>query len=410
MQIDMHYYGTYAIARAAGLKPKDAQVIAYSAQFVDDSTHFDSELHDDGGMLYGIATAHHWPESGKNHLLHKIKEIITHRKIGNVEQRRVWVPFHFYPGNQGDTFSKKLICQKNSQLVNEMFENHIEQTKKIPYILQLIGIASHVYMDTFSHYGFLGKSSRENKVKSDSFRFEDEEKKKKHLKDLEKFNRDYKGEYITENWRNKSSWISLLSSLAHKMPVLHGLIHWFIKWKIQVISSGAEIGSGALGHGPVGDLPDQPYLKWRFSYENRNEVSDRNNPQTYLEGCENLYVKLKKFSDLYYSSNQPVEDNFSKIKESIQEVLSFYGNKKERAKKWIEYIKGNKLFNAEGNEAEFLIYNSKEWESQKTKKFHNLPTSSEVTRLSIYKFHQAADYHRHYTLKILLPKYGIIVN
>ena len=31
MQKDMHYQGTYAIARAAGLKPKDAQLIAYSS-------------------------------------------------------------------------------------------------------------------------------------------------------------------------------------------------------------------------------------------------------------------------------------------------------------------------------------------------------------------------------------------
>ena len=169
MQKDMHYYGTYAIARVAGLKPKDARIVAYSAQFVDDSTHLHSEIHDDGGMLYGIATAHHCAQSGKKHLLHKIKEVITHRKIGNIDQRRVWVPFHFYPGNQGSTFSEKLICRKNSDLVNKMFDNHIEQTKKIPYILQLIGIASHVYMDTFSHYGFSGKSSRNNKVKSEFF-------------------------------------------------------------------------------------------------------------------------------------------------------------------------------------------------------------------------------------------------
>ena len=408
MQRDMHYYGTYAIARAAGLKPKDAQVIAYSAQFVDDSTHLDSEIHNDGGMLYGIATAHHCAQSGKKYLLHKIKEVITHKKVGNIEQRRIWVPFHFYPGNQGSTFSEKLICRKNSQLVNEMFESYIEQAKGFPYILQLIGIASHVYMDTFSHYGFSGRSSRTNKVKADSFLFE--EYKEEHIQHLSNFNKKWKKEYLTENWRNTSSWISSLSSLAHKIPILHGLIHWFINWKIKIISSGAEIGSGALGHGPVGELPDRPYLRWRFSYENRNEISERNNPQTYLEGCENLYLKLKKFSNLYYSSNQPVQNNFSTIEESIKEILSFYGDKDERAKKWIECIKRNKLFNVEDDESKFLSYNAEEWENQKMEKFHNLPTSSEVVNLPIYKFHQAADYHRHYTLKILLPQHGIIVN
>ena len=408
----MHYYGTYAIARAAGLKPQDAKIIAYSAQYVDDSNHTNDEVHNDGGMLYEIATAHHWKQAGKGYWIYKIKEslikIFTHRKIGNVEQRRVWVPFHFYPGNQGDTFSKKLICRKNSTLVNEMFDNHIEQLKNTPYILQLIGIASHVYMDTFSHYGFSGKSSRENKVKSDSFMFKNYEKE--HKKHILNFNKKWKGEYITENWRNKSLWVSLLSSLAHKIPILHKWIHWFINLKRKVKSSGAEIGSGALGHGPVGELPDRPYLIWRFSYENKDEVSERNNPKTYLEGCENLYLKLKKFSNLYYSSNQPIENNFSTIKESIKEILSFYGEKGERTKKWIEYIKENKLFNAEDNELEFLNYNKEEWENQKLKEFHNLPTSSAIANLPIYKFHQAADYHRHYTLKELLPKHGLVVN
>ena len=399
MQIDMHYYGTYAIARAAGLKPKDAQVIAYSAQFVDDSTSIDSEIHTDGGMLYGVATAHHSLQAVGKYLFHKIREKIKHRKVGDVEQRRVWVPFHFYPGNEGNTFSKKLICRKNSPLVNEMFDNHIELEKKIPYILQLIGIASHVYMDTFSHYGFSGKSSRNNKVRADSFSFEDN--KEGHIKHLLNFNKKNKGEYITENWRNKNKLVSLLSSLArYRIPFLHKLMH-------ELISSIAEITSGALGHGAVATFPDQPYLKWKFSYENSNEVSKRNNPQTYLEGCENLYLKLRRFSSLYYDSDQPTYSEFSKIKKPIKEILSVCGDKEERVNQWIDYIKRNKLFDVQENE--FLDYDETEWENQKIK-FHKLKISSQVVKLSVYQFHQAADYHRHYTLKKLLPKYGIIVN
>ena len=36
MQLDMHYYGTYAMARAAGLKPQVCITIATASQFVDD--------------------------------------------------------------------------------------------------------------------------------------------------------------------------------------------------------------------------------------------------------------------------------------------------------------------------------------------------------------------------------------
>ena len=404
----MHYYGTYAIARTAGLKPKDARVIAYSAQFVDDSTHIDSEIHKDGGMLYGVATAHHLSQVVVKNLLHKMKEKIKHKKIGNIEQRRIWVPFHFYPGNEGNTFSENLICRKNSHLVNEMFDNHINHTKReCPFILQLIGIASHVYMDTFSHYGFSGKSSRNNKVHSNSFRFKNQEQK--HRKLLSDFNKKYKREYITENWRNKSSWISLLSSLAHKIPILHGLIHWLINWKIKIISSSAEIGSGALGHGAVGTLPDQPYLEWEFSYEKGDKVSKRNNPQTYLEGCKKLHIKLKRFAELFYSK-KPECANFSEIQKTIEEVLLVYGEECDRSKKWIEYMKTSRLFQFTDEDKAFLQYDHKDWEGQKTEKFHNLATSSEAVALHIYKFHQASHYHRHYTLKELLPKHGIIVN
>jgi len=66
MQEDMHYYGTYAMARAAGLEVKHAKIIAYAAQYVDDSTATDSEVHKDGGMFMTIATAHTNSEAIKN--------------------------------------------------------------------------------------------------------------------------------------------------------------------------------------------------------------------------------------------------------------------------------------------------------------------------------------------------------
>ena len=391
MQKDIHYYGTYAIARVAGLKPEDAQVIAYSAQFVDDSNMDDSFMHEDGGLLYGVATAHHpikqVPKQYISYRLNKIvNKIISHKNIANLTQRRIWIPFHFYPGNEGSSLSEKLICRKNSLIVNEMFDNHIKHTKEFPYILQLIGIASHIYMDTFSHYGFSGVSSRNNRVKSDSFQFNNTDKSM-YNKKLNKFNKKHKKNNFLKNWRDDKSW---------KEKIL-----------IKLKSDIAEFGSGALGHGAVATFPDRPYLNWSFTYENRNETSKRNNPQTYLEGCENLYLKLKRFASLYYV-NQTKNCDFSEVKNSIIDILSTKEEEEKRSKKWIEFIKNDKFFKAE--EKEFLNYDPEEWEKEKKEKFHTLKTSSEIVKYPIYKFHQAADYHRHYTLKTLLPKHGIIVN
>ena len=34
MQLDMHFYGVYALARAAGIKDKAAETIAYASQLL----------------------------------------------------------------------------------------------------------------------------------------------------------------------------------------------------------------------------------------------------------------------------------------------------------------------------------------------------------------------------------------
>ena len=169
MQEDMHYYGTYALARAAGLGVNHAKVIAYAAQYVDDSTSSDSEVHQDGGMFEATATAH------------TNAEAIENAVADHSEQRKVWVPFHFFPGGEGDTLSEKLKCVKDGKLAQEMVANHIRHSVSVKdeHGLELMGIMAHVYADTFSHYGFSGVSSRGNKVDGESFELDVKDEKVK---------------------------------------------------------------------------------------------------------------------------------------------------------------------------------------------------------------------------------------
>ena len=51
MQKDMHYFGTYAMFRAAGLAPKVCQIIATAAEFVDDNGEHETIEFLDGGRL-----------------------------------------------------------------------------------------------------------------------------------------------------------------------------------------------------------------------------------------------------------------------------------------------------------------------------------------------------------------------
>ena len=350
MQTDMHYYGTYAIARVAGIPERDANIIAYSAQFVDDSSQRDSELHDDEGMMWGIATAHH------------AKDCVVNAHINSSEQRRVWVPFHFLPGGQGETLEQKLICTKDSKIVNDLFDNHIHVALSgKDFGLHLLGIVSHVYMDTFSHYGFSGISSDYNSIINDSI------------------------EFITRVDKKTKRYI------------LKKAKRFWEKYTNPFVSLIGETASRSLGHGAVKTYPDRPYLHWTFEYEcsqpGNGVFSNRNNPKTFLEGCEKLYSKLSHFAQQHYEgSNNTIP--FKDVRDQVVEILQYQGGKKERIKKWRRFI--------QSHFSKPVKYSHLTWEDQR-EEFTKTASSSENINLDIYRFHQAATYHRYFVLKDLLP-------
>ncbi len=87
MQLDMHYYGTYAMARTAGLKPGICKTIATAAQFVDDNAAKSNIEFQDGGRIDAQATAHH------------VSDIIINRDPE--DQRQVMGPLSLSSRKQG---------------------------------------------------------------------------------------------------------------------------------------------------------------------------------------------------------------------------------------------------------------------------------------------------------------------
>lgn len=366
MQEDMHYYGTYAMARAAGLVVKDAKVVAYAAQYVDDSTANDSEVHEDGGMFQTIATAH------------TNSEAIANAAADHLEQRRVWVPFHFFPGNKGETLSKKLKCVKDSKLAQEMVSNHIRHAVSVKkeYGLALMGIMAHVYADTFSHYDFSGVSSKYNKVDGSSFELDVKDKKAKAyiMGKFSSFLNKYTPTFIIKNFRN-------------------------------FVSKGASVATGALGHGAVGTYPDRPFLRWRFTFKKDDRDSGwRVNSANFLEACEQLHGAFS----LYAKEAQIIKDPvaFESIKDRVGKILSLELAKEGRIEAWVEAVEKGDLFPVQPNEA--LFFSKHDWEQQKDD-FEDLTSADQMIEKDVYKFHQAAIYHRDYTLKQLLPRHGIVV-
>lgn len=349
MQEDMHYYGTYAMALAAGIPDNDAQTIAYSAQFVDDSTAYDSDLHSDGGLLHGVTTAHNNLQVVQN----IASDLLDNAKQEGELQRKMWVPFHFFPGGIGDTFQEKLLCVKDSDIVREMFTNHIEVAAKKQYGLELMGIAAHTYMDTFSHYGFSGISSKYNRVKQGT--------------------------------------LGIIGASA--------TIKEYIENKFSQFMANVA-GTIELGHGGVETYPDRPYLHWQFNFvearPGNGTLSSRENSKNFLEGCKKLHLFFMEFARSRYAESTPT--SFNAIEDTVRDILEREGKLDSRISLW----KNSKLIPSDAN------YSPTDWEKDKTD-FHRYSMSREAIESNTYKFHQAACYHRYYSIKDLLPSHGIPV-
>lgn len=360
MQEDMHYYGTYAMARAAGLNKKASTIIATAAQFTDDNAQNSNVEFKDAGSIYSEATAHH---------------ALNLKNIKKDDQRKVWVPFHFLPGNEGNSFTERLVCRKNSKIAKEMVKHHLSLSNT-SFFLELIGITAHVYADTFAHYGFSGVSSRKNKIINNSI------EKQKLKPEIEKYIKE-KEDNFKRKYKKETGFLDNIKSL-------------FI-----------ESVSGALGHGAVMTYPDRPYLVWSFTYEKPKIKSGiRNNPETFLEGCQSLYNLFEEVSKQRPDyKDKAGKVRFSDICSEVKSILHLQGKKKDRINAWRKAAKEGNLF-ASGKE-EITIY--KDWNSE-FRKMNGKSDSRFALTTNIYKFYQAASFHRVYILRDLLPSHNLIVS
>lgn len=361
MQTDMHYYGTYAMARAAGITPAVCKTIAFAAQFVDDNAAQRHIEFDDGGRVDAQATAHHVSDILKN--------------LEKKDQRQVWLPFHFLPGNEGDSFTERLICRKNSDIAKDMVSNHVGFASR-DFGAHLIGIAAHVYADTFAHHGFSGVSSRFNKVDNKSIGFNTALDP-----DIEDYIKGKAADFFRRNGINGGLFANIKSWLA-------------------------ETVSGALGHGAVATYPDRPYLEWEFEYEHTKARVVRNNPQDFLEGCKALHTMFVN----YGKKNQDHSDGdgvaFGTIEKTVKGIIKVQGAKKIRVKQWKKAAKDGEL---SGSKFSIPDYKEETWLKDATKKMNSAKNSESALDSDLYRFYQAASLHRQFVLRELLPDYQLVV-
>lgn len=352
MQIDFHHAVTYAVARLANFSHDEARIIAYAAQYVDDCKNSGIIHFDTGSTYYRIASAH------------ETVDFIHHLEIK--EDCRVWVPFHFLPGNNGakaedssnESPMKRLVCTPDSPLATDMWSACI-LTKGQPNALHRLGITCHVYEDTFAHCDFAGVLNMINDV----------------------------------------------SDISHATEAFHKLVENIVSKVLEAIP---------LGHGAVITFPDLPFLQW--SYRNSEGIPrQRNNPERFLLASEQLFHHL-----LFYrgdTDRQMLQNDRDALMNAINSFTEEKGE--DRHPRWLKLIRegGFSFGGLSQSQADSLLYVDRGPQSWKYEalgpdsdkddgsiRFHHTP---DFEQSNWFHFHEALKSHQSEVLNNLLPKYKI---
>jgi hypothetical protein len=216
MEIDFHLAVTYSLARIAKFTHDDAVVIATSSQYVDDTVNSGPVTFKTGEAFWRLNTSH---------------EFKDYKILSSIEERRIWVPFHFLPGNNpvgpdSNPYFNRLITRPNSAVAQAMCTNCILK-KSRPFALHQLGITAHVFVDTWAHQGFAGVRNQVN-----------------HAKDIELIPGETMG-------FNRQLW---------EIFRTEGIREWFNAFIIIAKASFLNFGF-PMGHGMVLHYPDHPFRK-----------------------------------------------------------------------------------------------------------------------------------------------------
>ncbi|XGC79617.1 DUF6765 family protein [Bdellovibrio bacteriovorus] len=365
MQIDFHLGITYVLARLSGFSPFEANTIASSSQYVDDAVHSGTILFDNESAYEFSASAH---------------RMLDYRNFKELANHRVWIPFHFIPGNQV-THNKateqvqKLICRPNSEIAQDIVK-HVVANFQRPYGYHLLGVTTHAYADTWAHQGFAGITHEINKV-HDIF---DEHG------DLDHEMMNYRKKYFKRSWYKRIA-----------------------DWVMSYFVSEAN----PIGHGGVLSYPDLPYLRWSYR-DWKNEIIQRNNPQDYMEAIRHVL-------EMYRLARIEAKLQLVKIQDrdllKIQELIETIRNEEpeERLKQWEAAILCGAFsfgtdtwkYSSEGSQS--WLAEAFDIVSEEDFALEDVPYKASFLNSNWKLMHDALKYYRFCVLHEVLPRYEICV-
>lgn len=345
MQIDFHHAVTYVTARIAGFSPAEADIVAYAAQYVDDATCDGAIKFDNKAIYQRISSSH---------------KTIDFQNFDPVEDLLVWMPFHFLPGNGGadpgenpeGTFIHKLVCLPDSPVARDMLDAAFADRNK-PYALHRLGIAMHVYADTWAHQGFAGVLHEINEVD-----------------DFDEIGNTGVFEGGLKDFRNRF--------LEKAVP--------------------------PLGHGKANVFPDMPFLSWSYVNGHGTQVV-RNNTDLFCDAAQALCKTMQRYRGVAESGIG--DTDMQAIRPLFTELKREDGS--ERHEEWLKAIAVGR-FSFGPVTVSYAEDGKGSWKADALGTSRDMPTYRyrETFLSSNWKlFHDALQLHRLTVAHDILPKYGI---
>ncbi|WDP90341.1 MAG: hypothetical protein HUN04_11795 [Desulfobacter sp.] len=361
MQIDFHHAVTYVAARLAGFGHREAETVAYCAQYVDDATNSGTIKFNNNAMYSHISSAH---------------KALDYKNFDALANHFVWIPFHFLPGNggkragenPGGTFVEKIICRPDSPVAKEMVRACIRE-KDALYGLHRLGITMHVYADTWAHQGFAG---------------------------------------ITHEVNN----ISALDDQDTPDRGVLGKLKDFFGDAVDDVAGGFVGGVLPLGHGAALSYPDRPYLKWKYRDSKGNTV-ERDNSEIFSQAANQLCRAMQRYRAGDPDAEVPglPEDDHDKISGLFRSIQDEDGE--TRHGQWLKKI-GQGYFSFPPAKLAYRAKGPDSWKHQalgtrkiKDKKSDVFPYDPSFLGSDWKLFHDALQTHRLTVIRDILPRYGI---
>jgi len=313
LQRDAHYYAILAFCRACGFKKESAQIIAHASQYVDDAKINLMYLHksndliehdviDEKPALSNMATCHSY---------FRINTFNYESMINNT------IAFHFVPGCQGESFTKKLRTKEEGPIILDILNDVIDEGN-----LYTLGILLHTLADSYTHQGFSGMLSKVNDI---------------------------------NNCKPKTH---------QKIGLYYKILGYISKFGGQTYDELFDRIMPAYGHGQALEFPDLPFLEWSYEYDYSDEFHgsykrvEINNKDRYRRA----FMSIRKLLENYLSKHQQYFDwnlNFNNFDLLLDTLLleDFAATKRED--NWKKLLIQQGLFNKD--DFELIIYDSSKW-------------------------------------------------